>query len=342
MAADVETNCANRECRVAETGKCVEGFELSACPHYGREPDLDNEVADELGSEDDRAGLRLPGADTLTLTEASRIMRARDARVIAILGPKGAGKTSLIASVYDLFQEGAVSGTEYARSETLHAFELACHYARAASRRSEPDMERTPLGEVRFYQLDLTSGAAGDQLALLLGDRAGEEYRSAADDAANLPAFPEVSRADTVTVLVDGERLLDAGARHNLRSEIILMLQALLDGSALRSGHRLVLVLTKVDAVQASPQWDRAENDFVALEAQVRQAFGNQFQEIRACRIAASPKSDAVARGAGVADILALWAAPALEESTTPPKASPSARAFARLTAAAEAEDSND
>ncbi len=342
MAAADEIICANRECRVAETGRCVEGFELSACPHYGREPDVLDETDDEIETQDDVPGLRLPGADTLTLEGASRILRARDARVIAIIGPKGAGKTSLIASVYDLFQEGPVGGAGYARSETLHAFELACHDARAASRRNAPDMERTPLGKVRFYHLDLSGGPAGDALALLLSDRAGEEYRSAADDVTDLPAFPEVSRADTLTVLIDGQRLLDAGARHNLRSEILLTLQALLDGGALRSGQQLVLVLTKLDAVQASPHRERAQNDFTAIEVQVRRAFNGAFGEIRACTVAASPSSVAVARGTGVADVLALWAAPAAKPATIPETAPAPVRAFARLPVVAGAEVADD
>ncbi len=341
MASADEIICANRECRVAQTGRCVEGFDLSACPHYGREPDVVDEVDDEAETGDD-AGLRLPGADTLTLDGASRILRAREARVIAIIGPKGAGKTSLIASVYDLFQEGPVGGADYARSETLHAFELACHDARAASRRNAPDMERTPLGEVRFYHLDVAGGPAGDALALLLGDRAGEEYRSVADDVTDLPAFPEVSRADSLTVLIDGQRLLDVGARHNLRSEILLMLQALFDGGALRNGQQLVLVLTKLDAVQASAHRERAQNDFTALENQVRRAFSGAFSEIRACTVAASPSSNALARGTGVADVLALWAVPAAKPPTIPARAPTPVRAFARLPAAPGAEDAND
>lgn len=339
MATTDEIICVNRECRVAEVGKCVEGFELSACPHYGREPD---DPDDESEPDDDISGLQLPGADTLTLEGASRVLRARDARVIAIIGPKGAGKTSLIASVYDLFQEGPVGGTDYARSETLHAFELACHDARAASRRGAPDMERTPLGEVRFYHLELAGGPAGDVLALLLGDRAGEEYRSASDDVTDLPAFPEVSRADTLTVLVDGERLLDAGARHNLRSEILMMLQALLDGGALRSGQQLILVLTKLDAVQTSPHRERAQNDFTTLDAQVRRAFDTTFNAISACTIAASPSTGGVARGTGVAAVLALWAEPAATPPTSPSPGAPApARAFARLTALPGAEEAD-
>ena len=338
MAATDEITCSNLECRVAETGKCVEGLEFSACPHYGREPDPNSVSDDEAETEDEGAGLRLPGADALTLDSASQVLRARDGRVIAIIGPKGAGKTSLIASVYDLFQNGSVGGTEYARSETLHAFELACHDARAASRRREPDMERTALGDVRFYHLDLAGGPTEETIALLLGDRAGEEYMSAADNAANLAPLPEVTRADTLTVLVDGQRLLDAGARHNLRSDIILMIQALLDGGALRVGQQLVLVLTKLDTVQDSPQRERAEADFTALQDQVRRAFGHAFVEINACAIAASPKSANIQRGAGVADVLAFWMTPPADPPPVPTRSETPTRAFARLTLAEDAE----
>jgi energy-coupling factor transporter ATP-binding protein EcfA2 len=333
MAEDGEIICANRECRVAETGRCVEGFELSACPHYGREADPAEPAVEEEAPADDGAGLHLPGADTLTPEVASGVLRRSDARVIAVIGPKGAGKTSLVASLYDLFQEGDVGGAEYARSDTLHAFELACHDARMASRRSEPDMERTPHGEVRFYHLDLAGGPAGGSLSFLLGDRAGEEYRAAADDAGELDPFPEIVRADTVTVLVDGQRLQDSGARHNLRSEVMMILQALQDGGVLGTGQQLLLVLTKLDAVQASPHRDRAQADFEALRAQVERVFGDSFGRVETCQVAASPKTAAVQRGLGVAEVLASWAVPSRRPDSPPTVVPRSARAFGRLTA---------
>ena len=52
MAAADEITCSNLECRVAETGKCVEGLELSACPHYGREPDPNSVSDDEAETKD--------------------------------------------------------------------------------------------------------------------------------------------------------------------------------------------------------------------------------------------------------------------------------------------------
>lgn len=328
---DARVICANLDCRIAETGKCVEGFETDKCPHFGHAPVVVSEDETESEKSSTLEGVRLPSADTLTVADTARLLRAGDARIIAIIGPSDAGKTSLIASLYDLFQDGPVSGVEYARSLTLHAFEHTCHDARAASRRNVPHINRTPRGEVRFYHLDLGGGLAGDALTLAMGDRAGEEYRSAADDASVVTAFPEVRRADTLTLLVDGERLLDTGARHNLRSEITMMLQALVDGGAVQVGQRLALVLTKMDLVLASPTRARAEGDFTSLLASLERLFGHVFSAIQALKIAASPKTDALPRGTGVPDLLAFWLEPAAAAPTQSPPRPVFTRAFARL-----------
>jgi Double-GTPase 2 len=326
--------CANPECRVTETGRCVEGLKLETCPRYGHEV-IEAGEADagdfEERLENKEKSIALPKAQTLKTAEASSLLRAGDGRVVAILGPAASGKTSLIASLYDLFQEGPVVGIEFSGSRTLHAFEETCHDARMASRRGEPHMIRTPRGEVRFYHLEIGGGIAGDSLALILGDRAGEEYREAADDASIATAFLEVDRADSLTVLVDGERLLDAGARHNVLGETKLMLQALRDGGALRLGSRLALVLTKLDTVQDSIYAERATRDFDRLSVDVRRLFGDVLSTVERFEIAASPKTGALQRGTGIPELLSFWLRPAVAP-TSPPRPAPQfVRAFARV-----------
>lgn len=323
--------CANPDCQVAENGKCVEGFELNACPHYGHFPNAIDEEETVADAFEGDTAVGLPGADTLTPEQAARLLRAGETRIIAVIGPSDAGKTSLIASLYDLFQEGSVAGTNFAGSQSLHAFEHACHDARAASRRGVPHINRTPRGEVRFYHLDVGGGAAGDALALALADRAGEEYRGAADDTSVVAAFPEIRRADSLTLLVDGERLLDAGARHNLRHEITMILQALIDGGGVKTGQRLAIVLTKIDSVQASPESERAEADFRALCTKLERLFGAVFSSMKAFRIAASPKTNVVARGTGIPDLFRFWLGAATAPPTLPSSRPAFARAFARL-----------
>lgn len=328
--------CSNPDCRVAETGRCVEGMELTICPHYGSKSEAyPEEYTDDAHEQDESTDvstdIRLPSAETWTPSEVSRLLCERETRVIAIVGPSEAGKTSLIASLYDLYQLGPVLGTEFARSRTLHAFELTCHDARAVSRRNVPHTHRTNYGEVRFYHIELYSGPANSGLALVLGDRAGEEYRSAADDASLALTFPEIKRADSLTVLVDGQRLLDSGARHNLRSQIIMILQALIDTDSVQVGHRLALVLTKIDTVYESLHKERAEADFDFLTTSIKKHFGEVFEVIEQFRIAASPKTDAVPRGTGVPELLGFWLKPVRPAITTNLARPTFKRAFARL-----------
>ncbi len=323
--------CANPVCKVAETGRCVEGLGLDVCPHYGHEPEETEQEPGDADETVDGESVALPPAVKLSPAEASDVLRKGVSRVIAILGPSDAGKTSLIASLYDLFQEGGVAGNEFARSRTLHAFEHTCHDARATSRRGVPHMNRTPRGEVSFYHLEIGGTATGKLVSLLLGDRAGEEYRDAADDVTIVATFLEVSRADTLTVLVDGERLLDAGARHNVRGDVVMLLQSLQDGDGLRAPSRLALVLTKIDAVRQAHQMERALRDFDALISDIRRLFGTMFEEIIPFHVAASPKSNAIPRGTGLPDLLTFWLKPPPPPQSTVFTLSTSKRAFARL-----------
>ena len=256
-----------------------------------------------------------------------------------MIGPSDAGKTSLIAGFYDLFQEGAVAGVEFAGSQSLHEFEHVCHDARAASRRGKPHINRTPYGEVRFYHLGVAGGGAGELLSLVLADRAGEEYRSAIDNVSFVAGFPEVGRADTLILLVDGQRLLDPGARHNLRSEVTLILRAMIEGGAIQSGARLAVVLTKKDLIHQSQRLEGTEADFSDLVATIERQCEGVFSAVRPFRIAASPKTDAVRRGEGIGELLMF----SLEPSSSVPTAVEAAplphRVFARLGPVDEAED---
>jgi hypothetical protein len=336
--------CANPDCRVAIDGRCVEGFaDKASCPQFGKAV-TEQELAQPSVIVQTRTCVALAPAMTLTVADAEQVLVDRLARLIAIVGPHDAGKTSLIAGLYDLFQEGPINDVAFARSLTLHSFEQACHDSRAASRRDQPHMDRTPLGEVRFYHLDLVDKHSATSAAVLLGDRAGEEYFETRNDPDAASAFPELKRADTITVLADGAKLLHTGLRHNVRSDVRQTLQAFVDAGVVKPWQRLAVVLTKLDEVRSNTETGpRAQADFDGIVQAVQTTFASHFAKIEAFRVAASPKSEAATRGEGLADLLKYWIAPALryEPGEVPRTVVSPSRAFGRLQPVAKEVKSN-
>lgn len=312
MNAQVE--CSNPQCRVAESGKCVEGLATDKCPNFGRLlEDADTLEPLDPGSDGgleatSTNSLSLCSSQLLTVAEARAVSRQRVSLYVATIGPSDAGKTSLIASLYERFQSGPLEGLSYVWSDTLHAFERACHHSRVASKRNVPDTERTKIGTgLKFYHLRICDPEHKD-LDLLLSDRAGEDYWEASNDPDAVKGYAELKQADAINVLVDGKRLADVARRHNLKSEVSMVLQGIVDSGVLGVRRRLAIVLTKLDVIHASDRKDNALSEFDQLVDGMTQRFGTNFEEIRAFKVAACPTEHVdLGRGYGLSELLAYW-----------------------------------
>jgi hypothetical protein len=180
------------------------------------------------------------------------------------------------------------------------------------SRNAIPKTERTLLTDVKFYHAALRRPGEA-VLDLLVADRNGEDYGSAADDANAVRGFVEIGRADTITFLIDGKQLIDLVTRNSVGSEILAIAQALIDGGAIEGRPRVAFVLTKLDEIGRSPERERAERDFDRIDAKFRELHGDSFGEIRSFKVAACPSDTSLPLGHGVSDLIAYWeeAAPA-------------------------------
>lgn len=334
--AEVEENtvqCANPDCNVAKDGRCIEGQDLMACTHYGKALVIVERPASTTATKPP-PGMRLPSADALTRGEAQALLRAQPCNVIALVGPFDSGKTSLIAGAYDLFQHGPVGEYAFAGSSTLRSFELACHDTRRASKRKTPKMERTQTGDATYFHLDLVAAGSQDKRAALLANRSGEDYMDAQSEPALANEYVELHRADVLTVLADGERLLDTGLRHQVRDDICLTLRVFQETGATRPWQRLAVVLTKLDAVlKDEAKTERILQFYEGIVQDVREQFAEHFIEIQSFRVAASPKSAKAARGTGMVDLFSYWMAdPARLKPAKVPTVIPiAARSFGRL-----------
>lgn len=333
IAEDATVQCANPECKVAEDGRCIEGQDLAACTHYGKALVIVDRPQRTAAAKP-APGVRLPGAEALGRSDAQALLRNQPCNVITIVGPFDSGKTSLIAGAFDLFQHGPVGGFTFAGSSTLHSFERACHDTRRASKRKKAGMERTPTGDATYFHLDLVPAGCQSKRAALLANRSGEDYMDAQSAPGLADDFVELHRADVVTALADGERLLDLGLRHQVRDDICLTLRAFHEAGATRPWQRLAVVLTKLDAVLADKAMsERALQFFESIVQDVREQFSQHFIEIQPFRVAASPQSVSAARGAGMVDLLRFWMSePARLKPAGVPEVIPTAaRSFGRL-----------
>lgn len=301
--------CDNVDCKVAEDGKCIEGNpDLASCSHFGKSVVvLQRHRPPAVPAEP--AGIRLPSAEALSMVEAQTVIRTSASNVIGIVGPQDAGKTSLIACIFDLFQSRTVGDFAFAGSSTLYAFERACHETRRESGNRQARMERTPKGIATFLHLDLASCVSLEKRAVLFANRAGEDYTDAQSDTGLGAGFFELQRSDTLTMLVDGERLLDLGARHQIRGDILLTLRALVEGNATQPNQRIAVVMTKIDAINSAtePSRSRACAFFEQIFKDVVDQFSEQFLEIKRFEVSASPKGGDTPRGTGMEALLGYW-----------------------------------
>jgi hypothetical protein len=311
MNAQLKT-CSNADCRFATDGKCVEGYPLSECPHLSQFSVEDIQEAEEPKVVREPVRLvSLSLGDALNRAQASSLQRRRLSRLVGIIGPNDSGKTSLLASIYDLLQEGPVANVGFAGSSTLVGFEKVCHDARAASRRDTPHMERTSAGaDAVFFHLDLRL-ANGGLVALFIGDRSGEDYLAAADALSRADEFFELRRADVVTLLVNGEHLASSEYRHEAKAVSQQVVDALVEAGSFRLGCKLAIVLTKQDYVLESSHAERVKRDFDGIADSLSERHSHYFSDIERFIVAASPKDiTKLKRGDGVDRLLQFWLLP--------------------------------
>ena len=315
--AQEQPSCSNPDCKLRETGACVDGHEdLTACPFHGQElseietggrvEEIETSTPIVSREMEHRPSLvKIDRAEAFNLHETATLLSARPAAVVSIVGPVGAGKTSLIASAYDLFQTGRLDDLYFAESRTLLGFEKISHPARASSEASEVVMERTDNApDPFFYHLCLRH--RGSLRDVLIADRSGELYERVSDQPSYARDLIELTQAWAITVLIDGEAMCQPLRRHEILAEARQFLSSITHAEALSPSARLIFVLTKTDLVDASDNAAHLRAAFEALVTDVETKHGKALGQVRlgqvsnAMEIAASPQIKGVERGLGV------------------------------------------
>lgn len=307
--------CTNEQCRFADTAQCVEGNDINECPYLevldasASEDAEETTTSDPSAQQSDDEYVNLGGEDYLSVPQASLLLKARYAPIIAFLGTVGAGKTSLIAEVYDAFQYKTYKSLSFAGSRTLMAFERICHTVRAASRVPEPIQDRSAiLDDPFFFHLTIRVDSTKHLVDVLLADRSGETYRAIADKPAIAADCLELHRATTLNMLVDGARLCDPVQRTSALTECDQALQTLAMSGILARYISVNLVMTKLDLVDTHKNKARAHRDFKSLCDRSLTRYGASVARVSSFKIAACPQNDKHPKGYGVEALIKNWA----------------------------------
>jgi double-GTPase-like protein len=250
----------------------------------------------------------LPSGKELDESSAAKLESARPVRLVVVAGPVGCGKTTLLTSLYELFQWKPVSGFSFAWSHTLPAFERRCYLSRIASERSLPDTERTPYGQVRYLHLRVSGDDLPlQELDLLFTDVSGESFERARDSTLECQRLGFLRQAHHFLLLMDCEKLVVKEKRWEVAHDAMTLLRSCLDSGMLDSNCLVSILWTKFDYFEAAKSPENTQ--FLdKLKAEIEKEFGDRVGRLSFVEVAARPTRVATLKfGHGLPGLLKNW-----------------------------------
>jgi energy-coupling factor transporter ATP-binding protein EcfA2 len=252
----------------------------------------------------------LPRGKELSEAQVVAMARSRPVRWVVIAGPVGSGKTTLVTSLYELFQWNKVPDYMFAGSDTLPAFEERCYLSRTASENTEADTPRTIYDPVPTYlHLKTCSAKPPRQFSeLLFTDVSGEMFEHAKDSTDACKELTFLRRAHHFVLLLDSKRSLVLDRRWAMVEEAKTLLQSCLDSKMLTNDCAVRVLWSRFDYfVEAGDTHEhRAFREEVAVAFET--AFKHRIGNLKFGEVAARPtKAPKVGFGKGVVDLFVEW-----------------------------------
>ena len=266
-------------------------------------------TSDDAGSDEPESTfVNLPSGYGLDFDEAKLLTASKPTQVIVVAGPPGSGKTTLVTSLYEMFQWKKFADHLFEASETLPGFEQRCFLSRMASERSVPDTARTPLGNAKYLHLRVCSDAdLGKKVDLLLTDVSGESFRQACDHSEECVQLTFLKRADHLVLLIDGEKLAGRKTRWSASQTVSSLLQAFLDNHMLSVRTQVWVLFSKWDFVVSSPERVALENNARDIKREFASLFAHRVHRLHFATIASRPRRGALTFAHGLEEIFAAW-----------------------------------
>lgn len=261
----------------------------------------------------------LPPSGMLTVEDADALLRWRDASLVAVVGERKGGKTTLVTEIYDRFLRGPFAGMVFTHSLSLLGFEKKSFESRAESGSELPDTPRTSAQDgLTFFHLALSTATEARRADLLISERAGEAYREVRDKPAAASALLEVRKSRVVSIVVDGERVAENRRRPEALASARDILRALADGGVIPATANVQIVTTKCDLLDGEDK-AAARDALAEFEDRTIKTHKDSFSTVSAFRTAARDPSGKAEPARGLDALLRSWLEPPAAPASRPP-----------------------
>lgn len=258
------------------------------------------------GAEEAGAIIDLPSGGDLTPETAGCVTRAFLTRLVLLAGEAESGKTTLLATIYEKFNEGPFANLLFAGSETLIGWEKRCYLARVVSGAEKADTERTLGLQQRLLHLSLRDeGLENSSQHLLFTDFSGEVFKLIRDSTAECQRLGILKRTDHFVLLLDGSKVADTRSRHEALNNGMALLRSCIDAGMVGLRSFVDVVFSKYDLVAAAGQ---PGLDFQAYAVTtITRRFSQRLGRLRFHNVAARPEAHGMEFAYGVAELLRSW-----------------------------------
>lgn len=309
--AELIGKCACKEigCEIGKSGECFNQLtDPEKCSHFYWLEDVQNQGDEEEDEKEDDKGkvtppkIKLISGEALELEDLTRVTHSFDAKLIAFVGESDSGKTTLLASIFDIFQINNFNNYHFAGSLTQVGFERRCHKSRKESNLQKPATDKTAAKKFNFLHL---ATRKKDRLQpvrhFLLSDISGEKLSHASSSTSSMQELDILKFADLVVVIIDGSTLSDIRHRQTTINKTVRFLQKATDEKMITSKTKVCISISKMDLLEGS--------DF-NIEEKIRAVFLSKFKdkllELIFVDLAARPKAASAKYrfGSGIEDLL--------------------------------------
>lgn len=255
----------------------------------------------------------LPQGKELNDLAALDLAKSRPVQWIVLAGPIESGKTTLLTSLYELFQWRKVEGYAFAGSNTLPAFEERCYLSRRESGNVVPRTQRTPYKGPDPQYLHLRVRASEGLRPFrdfLFTDVSGEMFEHARDSTTECKEMLFLKRANHFLLFLDSAYGVQKDKRWAIFEDGKALLRSCVDSQMIGENCVVNVVWSRFDYFVARKAEDHHQAFRNDVESELHKLFDEQIPKLIFSQVAARPlEAPSLDIGYGVPALLRQWAA---------------------------------